>query len=502
MQRGDTRPAPLEGLRLDSRLLVAGAALVALLVGFALTRESVSAVDFALLAVALVTVVVLGRDELTALTIVAVSLLIDWYQILGAPPYLPVVAVALAAGVIGVLFLRQSAERPWVPIPGMRLWWALLILAAIPMVRGIGFREGITYYLQVFLTPLLMYLLGVGIARELDRVRWLFSLLSGLASLVAIHTIIIALTGTFLLATQRQSAYLASVSGFTLAGSTTARVGSFLGNPDWNGAFMAMMAFFPIGLFINTSARLARLLYLAEVGLILVALLFTFSTAAWVSVCAGLIALLVLLGRGRYGAYALAVICATLVVIFVVFPAQLRLLAQHASSQGGLSLRVGAWETAIRVIASHPLFGIGLGLNTYLQRAEPYRVALQYRALAHPHNAYLELGALAGLPVLVVFVIILGRALRLALANYRTVERRYQPLLAGALAALIVLCVNSLAINGWTLAPLAVIAWLVLGVLSSPALVKTQDAASTARPPRSDAASARAAPTSGSRAQT
>jgi hypothetical protein len=475
---------------------------VALLFGAVLTRVSLSTLEITLVAVGVLTVVALGQEELTAITIVAVTLVIDWYQILGTPLHFPVVGVVMAAGVVVMMFLQQSAERRWVSVPNVGLWLLLLILAVVPMARGISLTEGVTYYLQVFLSPLLMATLGASIARDPGRIRRLFSLLSGLAGLLAAHTIIIALTGTFLLDTPRQSAYLSSVSDFGLVGSAATRVGSLLGNPDWNGAFLAMMAFFPIGLFIHNGSRLARLLYLGEAALILVALLFTFSTAAWIAVCAGLVALVVLLGGSRYRAYALVVIVATLAVIVVAFPAQLRLLAKHASSQSGLSLRVGAWETGIRVIASHPLFGIGLGLNTYLQRAEPYRVALQYRALAHPHNAYLELGALGGVPVLALFVVILASSLRLAVVNYRRVERHYQPLLAGALAALVVLSVNSFAINGWTLAPLAAIGWLVLGALSSTALLTAQDAETTVQLPRSGAENSWAVSATESRAQT
>jgi O-antigen ligase len=136
-------------------------------------------------------------------------------------------------------------------------------------------------------------------------------------------------------------------------------------------------------------------------------------------------------------------------------------------------LRSGAWATAIRVIEAFPLTGIGLGLQNYALKAEPYRVPAQYVPLVHPHNSYLELAAMAGLPVLLIFLALLLTACWFALRNWAIADIRVRPLLAAGIAAAVALSANSVSINGWTLPPLAALGWLVLGACSSPLLMNS-----------------------------
>jgi O-antigen ligase len=133
---------------------------------------------------------------------------------------------------------------------------------------------------------------------------------------------------------------------------------------------------------------------------------------------------------------------------------------------------VGAWQTALEVIKAFPWTGIGLGLYAYLYRAEPFRVRAQYRPLAHPHDAYLEIGAMSGLPVLVLFLLLLALILWFALRNWARADKATRSLLAGGIAAIVALSANSVSINGWTLAPLTSLGWLILGLISSPLLTK------------------------------
>ena len=86
------------------------------------------------------------------------------------------------------------------------------------------------------------------------------------------------------------------------------------------------------------------------------------------------------------------------------FPAQVSLLLQHATNPKELLLRNGAWLTGLHVIQAFPLTGLGMGRDVYWLRADPSRVPTQYIPLFHPHNSYIELAALGGIPVLVALV--------------------------------------------------------------------------------------------------
>jgi O-antigen ligase len=187
---------------------------------------------------------------------------------------------------------------------------------------------------------------------------------------------------------------------------------------------------------------------------------------------AGIIVLIALAGNRRIRLFLLLLIFGGALVVIVCIPAQVGLFLQHASNPGELQLRNGAWQTGIRVIQAFPLTGLGLGSYVYQVQAEPYRVLAQYKVLDHPHNSYLEFAALAGLPVLIVFLTLLLFALGLALRNWVQADKRSRTLLGTGVAVVIMLSVVSLSDAGWTFFPLATLGWLVLGVISSPLLSK------------------------------
>jgi O-antigen ligase len=448
---------------------------VALVCGAALVWLGSGTLGWIFLALVAALVLIMRRDELMAALLIVISLLIDWYQLLYLPVYLPVVATIAGIVLIGVIFLLQSPEAPWIPIPHLRLWGIVLVLAIIPMFQGSSLLGGARYYATVLFTPFVMYVVGVQVARDGHRMRRLLQLLALFATLVAVHSIIQARTGIFLLANPVWANYLASVADFQLGvGSQAIRAGSFFANPDSDGTFMAIMTFIPLGLCLHASLWRTRLMMIGEAALILLGLFYTYSTAAWMALGAGLVVFMWLALRGRQRLYFVGLVAIVAGGVLAVFPSHIRVFLTHASAIQEYQLRLGIWETALRVIAAHPITGIGLGLsaNGYQQIAERYRVALQAVPVRHPHNAYLELAALAGLPVLAAYLAVLGSAFAQALRAYRKIDVRQRPLLGGAIAAIVVLSVNSLANQGWTLAPLAAIAWLIVGALVSPALAQ------------------------------
>ena len=398
---------------------------------------------------------------------VFVGILIDWHQLIAIRFPIAATAVALVPAIVIMLVNLYSGTLVISTLT--LLWGMLLILGALPILWAVNIPEAIIYYISVIFTPMLLFMIGNKIGSDIKRVRRLLSILAMIGTLIAIHTIITAITGTFLLASSNTNNYLASVNDFTLS-ATAHRVGSFFRNPDWNGTFLAMMAFIPIGLLASSSSWLSKLIYFIEILLILLALLYTYTAASWISLAIGLIPLSFLIGRGMRGFWITLLLYTIFAFIYKLFPDQSAALILHVQDPQDALLRVGAWETAIRVIVAYPLNGVGLGLSSYISRAEPYRVPLQYITLSHPHNSYFELGALAGLPFLIVFLVLLGDTILLTLKNLRRVDKKYRPLLGGALAAIIVFCINCLTINGWTLPPLANIAWLMLGAISSPGL--------------------------------
>jgi len=171
----------------------------------------------------------------------------------------------------------------------------------------------------------------------------------------------------------------------------------------------------------------------------------------------------------RYKLRTLLVGTAAIASFVAVFHKQVSALLVHARDPYE-SIRLGGWETALHVIRAYPLTGVGLSDNLYIVRAEPFRVRLQTVPLAHPHNVYLELAAFAGIPVLLAFLTLLGLMLRDAIRLFRTADPTSRILLGSLITSLIVFSINSFFINGWTLPPLAALAWLLFGAATSRAL--------------------------------
>lgn len=452
-----------------SALFAIMAITIELLVGGMLGRLSSYALGAIIGSMMMILITILRKDVLAAGFVVLIHIYVDWY-----------VGLLLAAQLVTLLllvvfFLARSPEHPWVEPRALWMWFLFLLLGIYPAIQGATrlYDTGF-YYPNIVAGALLTFWLGTVIAKDVLSVRRFFQILAILAALLAIHTIIQALTGKVVFGSSRFDAYIASRGDYTLVtGLDIHRVGSFFEDPNWNGTFFATMLFLPLGLFMESPSVWGKVLHLAEVLLILPALLFTYSGGAWVGVLGGLIVFFILLGRARYRVLLSSLVSLGALLGAVFFPLQINLQLQHGANPAELSLRMGAWQTGLNVIRAFPLTGVGLGFDVYLQRAEPYRVAAQYLQLSHPHNSYIEIGAKAGLPVLAVFIGLVAFAIWQALRNRALLNIETRLLLSAGIAAVVALSVNSFSINAWTLPPLAAAGWIILGVISSPLLRKS-----------------------------
>ncbi len=420
-------------------------------------------------AIVTVIIIVLRQDELAIMIVIAVHLYIDWYW------GLEFVAQIMELALLGIFFLGRSPRCPWVEPRALGLWILFLVLAIFPATRGVSLLDTLNYYFNIIFGSLTIFWLGTLIARNTASVRRLFKMLAGFGTFLAIHTIIQATTGTVLFATSRFDSYFATISNYALDTSTAHRAGSFLINPDSNGGFFAIMLFIPLGLFVESSSIPAKLFYLAQIFLMLLALLLTYSTGGWLTACVGIITFIAFVGYKRSRVQISLFIIVVTVVIMVFFPEQVNLQIQHASVPSEVPLRVAIWQIGIQVIRAFPLTGIGLGRYVFFERSWPYLVPPIYVAPAHPHNSYLEIAALAGIPVLIVFLALLAFTFWSAFRNWMRFDAPTRSLMSAGIAAVVALSVNSMANNAWTLIPLAAIGWLVSGIVSSPLLTKNLD---------------------------
>lgn len=414
----------------------------------------------------LLLILLLKIDEIIVLLVVFVHMFVDYY--LGFNIYQ--LALLFMLLVLLIRYFGRSAEHPWIRPRLLWLWVAFLLLNIYPTILGGDFRltDSIAFYLDIILGPFLMFWLGNMTAKDVLSLRRVFQGLVILATFLAIHTIIEATTGKFLFAIASTHASL--TDNFQISGTNISRAGSFAGNPNGNATFLGLIFPLSLGLGIESRGFKMKICYAVAALLILLALMFTYSTGAWLAVLVGTLVFLLLTGRPRYSLLLIGLMAIVAVLAFVVFPTQIAAQFSHSSDKSDISLHLADWQTALRVIEAYPLTGVGLGSLAYLLRAEPFRVPAQRIPLAEPDNSFLQWGAIAGVPTLLVFLVLLGLAIWWALRYWRALDIHYRPLFGAGITALIVLSVDSLSVDGWTSSPVAYTAWLIAGLICSPLL--------------------------------
>lgn len=414
--------------------------------------------------IALARQLILQHDELVIVLVFAIHVYVDWYL------QLELSAQLLELGLLLVFFWSRSELRPWVKPRALWLWIAFLLLAIFPALRGINPLNATNYYFNALFNALPMFWLGLLIALDIASVRRLFKILAAFATILAIHTIIEARTGITLLKNPHYDAILNALLHFELGKTGIFRAEGFMLDPNSNGALFALMLMLPLGLFVDSSSWRAKTLYLVEISLMLLALLFTYSTGAWFSLAMGVLAFIIFVGAMRARIQIVGFLLVVILAGVALFSSQIYHLAQHAMASDEWTLRLGVWQTAIRVIQAFPLAGVGFGW--YMKTSDPYRVPAQYISTYHAHDSYLEVATVGGIPLALLFIALLGLAVWLAFRNWYRADKTVRALLGGGMAAVAALSFYSFTNAGWTLAPLLTVNWLILGVLASPLLLR------------------------------
>jgi O-antigen ligase len=293
-------------------------------------------------------------------------------------------------------------------------------------------------------------------------------------------------------AASARSGFRTIVYGYLLASVVTSLYsissGTYLGKGRLAGLFdpnffaaelipPILIAFF---LLVTTSSRRVRLFAAIVAVMDLVAFALTQSRGGIIGLAVALLVAVVLAGRARPRVLALV-----LVVVAVGLGYYLTYRPAHVfesgASAGGLATassgRTDEWRVALRVVAGHPIGGVGLGnyrvvepsYATQTLNLNFARYIVTFRQLVH--NMYLQTAAELGFVGLALFLAILvlplrqsGRALKRLEQAGDDLEFHARGLVAGAIGMLVAYVFLSAELEK----PL----WFVLGLLAAvPALV-------------------------------
>lgn len=244
------------------------------------------------------------------------------------------------------------------------------------------------------------------------------------------------------------------------------------------GSYFALCWVIATGLAIQTSTR--RWLWIASGVPLLAALYLTGSRSVIAAALVGLVVLLVMALRDRrWAAIRLWPYAAAIVVAMVVsYPFLTGRDVAGELARQSLVIRAELFKTGLRVIATHPVFGVGID-RFYLVAtglASP-ELNLLWPGRKNPHNDLLRIGGELGLVGAGLFVWILGAAFGRAVTALRA-ERDIR--LAALGAGLIAFLVTTLGSNPLVIREVSYVFWAGLALLAGHAATHSGTAASLA----------------------
>lgn len=181
----------------------------------------------------------------------------------------------------------------------------------------------------------------------------------------------------------------------------TTRVYGTLDNPNMLAQYLVLTLPFVVPLFFSAKKLWTKAVWLGCGGLIVLALLFTFSRGGWIGalLAAGIYALLL-------SPSLLLLVPFALVALFLVLPDTIidRFTSIGDLSDSSTSYRVSIWMGSIAMLKDYWFCGVGPGTATFNLLYPLY--SFSAASAQHPHNLFLQLMVDGGICVLAIFLII------------------------------------------------------------------------------------------------
>jgi putative inorganic carbon (HCO3(-)) transporter len=241
------------------------------------------------------------------------------------------------------------------------------------------------------------------------------------------------------------------------------RIRGFYGSPNNLALFLGRALPFTFAGALWWSSGRALLVFTACLNV--AALILTFSIGGWVAVAFSLVVVAYLHGPRalRYTLSGMAIGGIGSLALAVAIPR----LGSHLDLRSGTnSIRIFVWHSALRMIASHPIRGIGLdNFLTYYQNGYRFPEAWEEPSLSHPHNVVLDFWLSLGLAGPVLLGCLIARLAELMHREWFRASSIERGLYAGVVGASADTIIHGLVDNSFFLPDLAVLFWLMFGIV-------------------------------------
>lgn len=341
-----------------------------------------------------------------------------------------------------------SAYPYFFAVLGFFLIWVLLSLtwAERPVL---GLETSLRYVLSAFL-----FLIVFTAIRSPQHVRWL------LGAFVAASTL---------------------AGGYGLVApppeTDSDRLAGTIGEPNQLAAVLVAGVVIALALAVVEKGKpLLRIVYVVAAGICLLATFLTLSRAGIVALMMAMVATVIVGGRWRAQAFAVATaVLATLFVFFAFLATPHQRDRVTATGAGSTTGRSDIWTIAWRMVQAEPVHGIGVGqfqTSAVHYLIAPGTIRRSDLIIDQPkvaHNIYLHVLAETGVVGLAAFLFILGFSLRCALRAARTFRSRGDPAMDLLSRAVFVGLIGILSADFFASEQFSKQLWLLLGL--GPALL-------------------------------
>ena len=379
----------------------------------------------------------------------------------------------LLVGTLGSCLLRGLSDgslRNFVPRPLLWLYIVPILVAGLVGSRHVGeiapafflapdlidFQDVTGYFSEMVVKPLSLVvfalLVGAAASRSLKPERLLIPTAISIWAIGLIIVVFVAQSGIALsqLASSDSRAFLSPIGM----------------HANDQGRLYTVAYALLLFTWAETKRSGPRLALLACMGLVITALVLTFSRGAFVGFI--LINVLFLLWRRNMKALVFFMLLASIALFALPTAVYVRLATGEGEGLNAISAgRVnGLWLPLLPEVMRSPIFGSGIGSMLW---SEPMRVrgGADVILATHPHNAYLQalldMGAV-GLILLCAYFVHVWRGFR-ALSRDASLSPPLRGFFQGAAAGLLGILVSSLTDGSLVPRPEQVFLWLAIGLM-------------------------------------
>jgi putative inorganic carbon (hco3(-)) transporter len=233
------------------------------------------------------------------------------------------------------------------------------------------------------------------------------------------------------------------------------RPGYISGDANYFGLCAASALVLALHLALVARRGWEKIFLFGCVGLISVAFFMASSRGGILGLAVGLLFLMVRSGRGLRG---LAMVATLMLPLFVIVPSTLIQRFSHPSvgDEEAVEARKITWMAGLRMVASHPIVGVGLGqfesvVVSYESGNDSEQYLTYYWSVAH--NTYIEVAAELGIPGLLAYLAMVFTSFRAWVRFGKKENEPPTPLLreasVGFQAALVTAAICLFFISAW-----------------------------------------------------